>query len=93
MTTPTTFPEANSTLRGGPASTYGTQHDVLDLPTYRYDGGIISCWRLSWRERLLALWHGRVWLHVVTRTTHPPIAVMVERSVFRNAQAEGVTNE
>lgn len=75
---PSSFYEANGTLSGGPAASYGTDDDVIDLPVHRADGQIISCWRLSWRDRLRALIGGRVWLHVLARTTHPPVLVATE---------------
>lgn len=82
MALPTNFPEANFTLTGGPAEKFGTEVDVLDLPTFRGERLQLSCWRLSWRERLRALLFGRVWIHVVTPDTHPPIAVDFRRTPF-----------
>lgn len=75
---PSSFPEANGTLSGGPAADYGTTDDVVDLPVHRGGGQIISCWRLSWRDRLRVLVGGRVWLHVLTRRTHPPVFIASE---------------
>jgi hypothetical protein len=72
---PTTFPQANGTLGGGPAERYGTADDVVDLPVHRTGAEIISCWRLSWRERLAVLLSGRVWLRVLAARTHAPVAV------------------
>ncbi len=75
---PASFPESNGTLSGGPAASYGTEDDVSDLPVHRADGQIISCWRLSWRDRLRLLFGGRVWLHVLARQTHAPVKVAAE---------------
>jgi len=75
---PTPFPESNGTLSGGPAVNYGTEDDVVDLPVHRGNGQIISCWRLSWRDRLRLLVGGRVWLHVLTERTHAPVLVAAE---------------
>ncbi len=72
---PILFPEANGTLSGGPAAEYGTDDDVIDLPVHRTDDQIISCWRLSWRERLVILLGGCVWLHVLARRTHAPVTL------------------
>lgn len=79
---PTTFPESNGTLGGGPAATYGTEDDVIDLPVHRNGAQIISCWRLSWLDRLRALFTGRVWLHVLTQRTHAPVCLSAS-SPFR----------
>jgi hypothetical protein len=75
---PTQFPESNGTLSGGPAASYGTEDDVADLPVHRGVGQIISCWRLSWLDRLRVLITGRVWLHVLTQRTHAPVLVATE---------------
>ena len=32
------------------------------LPAYSNERETISCWRLTWRERLTILWRGRFWL-------------------------------
>ncbi len=75
---PQSFPESNANLGGGPAARYGTQDDVMDLPVHRSADQIISCWRLSWADRLRALVHGRVWLHVLTMRSHPPVKLATE---------------
>lgn len=72
------FPQANDLLMAAP----GTEAEVEDLPVCRFaygwnpdDGGqpvTASCWRLTWWERLKALWTGRVFLQVYGRT-HPPL--------------------
>jgi hypothetical protein len=73
--TPTEFPEVNITLTGAPGS------GVLDLPTYRDEDGVVSCWRMSWRERIAALWYGRVWFHASAQT-HPPIYLQASKGFF-----------
>jgi hypothetical protein len=84
---PTNFPESNGTLSGGPAADYGTEDDVVDLPVHRDGQQIISCWRLSWRERFRLLVTGRVWLLVLTGRTHAPVCLAVEPP-FQQAQAD-----
>lgn len=76
--TPTNFAEANSTLSGGPAVKYGTGDDVTDLPVHRGGGQIISCWKLSPLERVLALATGKVWLKVRADRTHFPVHLVAE---------------
>lgn len=75
---PEKFAEVNGNLYGGPGAGYGTADDVADLHVYRGDGQIISCWRLSWRERLRILVSGRVWLLVLASTTHEPVKLAAE---------------
>lgn len=38
------------------------QEEYLPLPAYTDERETISCWRLSWRERLTVLLTGRLWL-------------------------------
>jgi hypothetical protein len=78
---PTAFKGSNSTLLGGPAERYGTADDVADLPVYREPGYLISCWQMTWRERLRVLWTGRVWLHVAG-ATHPPVVLGTEAPFY-----------
>ncbi len=73
MIRPIPFSESNGTLGGGPAAKYGTADDVVDLPVFRGGGVIVSCWQLSWRDRLSLLWRGRVWLSVLAPRTHAPV--------------------
>lgn len=48
------------------------------------EGSLVSCWRMTWSERLSALAFGRVWVWVHTGTkTQPPVALTVARNVFR----------
>ena len=38
------------------------QPPYLPLPAYTNSEETISCWALTWRERLTVLWRGRLWL-------------------------------
>jgi len=38
------------------------QPPYLPLPAYTDEQETISCWRLTWRERLTVLLRGRLWL-------------------------------
>jgi hypothetical protein len=38
------------------------QPPYLPLPAYTGDTETITCWKLTWRERLMVLWRGRLWL-------------------------------
>jgi hypothetical protein len=77
---PADFTQRNGTLGGGPGASYGTADDVQDLPVHHdvVGGQIISCWALTWRERLSLLLTGRVWLCVLARRTHSPVKVTTE---------------
>jgi hypothetical protein len=45
-------------------------------PLYAWTDGqrCVSCWRLSWRERLRVLCRGQMWLHVLSGSSQPPVA-------------------
>ena len=68
MGNPISFKEANYTWSC-------REHDIpreTPVPVHK-SNGLISCWRLSLRERLLVLVTGRVWLDV--HGTMPPTRV------------------
>ena len=49
-----------------------TDEECRSLPAYKYESGIISCWEMTFRERLKALITGVVWFNVVS-SCQPPI--------------------
>ena len=60
--TPTTFPQSNCVLAKD-------QPEYQPLPVCRVgddDGTMVSCWRLTWGERLRVLFGGRLWLSQLT---------------------------
>ncbi len=60
-----------------------TSEECEPLPVYNDDGSCLSCWDMSWRERISALLFGRVWLWVRGGgRTQPPVAIQVVRSPF-----------
>lgn len=77
---PTYFPQSNKVLKA-PAG----MENCVDLHTHvnpeneGYAPVITSCWRMTWRDRLRALWTGRVWLQVWTHAgTHEPVSLFTE---------------
>ena len=38
------------------------QPPYLPLPAFTNERETISCWRLTWPERLVVLWSGHIWL-------------------------------
>jgi hypothetical protein len=53
--TPVEFPEQTTVWAKD-------QPPYLPLPAYTNDIETVSCWRLTWRERLTLLVRGRLWL-------------------------------
>lgn len=67
---PVTFPEVNRTLVR-PAAMAETE--CGSLPVYADGHQTISCWRLTWGDRLRLLRTGRLWLGVLGGVTQPPV--------------------
>ena len=43
------------------------QPEYLPLPAYKTeDGEITSCWKLTFREKLSVLFHGKIWINLMT---------------------------
>ena len=49
-----------------------TDDECCSLPAHRHDQGILSCWKMTFKERLLALFNGKVWLNILS-TSQPPV--------------------
>ena len=57
---PVKFPESNITFAKN-------QPEYLPLPAYRDEyGRVITCWQLSWKERIEILFKGKLWLNILT---------------------------
>ena len=55
MATPITFKECNVTYAKD-------QPDYLQLPAYKdKEGCVLSCWKLTLKERVMLLFTGRLW--------------------------------
>ena len=88
--TPTTFDGSNATL-AAPAD----MPECNPLPIEHHADGMLSCWRMTWHERIAALLFGRVWLNVAAGRGHPPVWLRCERDVHRDGpsgrgRAEGL---
>lgn len=80
---PIHFPEENKMLLA-PES----KEDLIDpLPVWTDGKHTVSCWRMTWRDRLSALLFGRVWLWVWYGSTQPPVMLTAERSPFKPEDA------
>lgn len=54
-----------------------SEEQCSDLPAYRDDAEIISCWKMSWCERLKMLVTGVIWFSVMG-DRQPPICLSVD---------------
>ena len=55
----------------------GMEDKVEQLPAFRGEGQVISCWHLSFWERLKLLFTGRLWFSVIGNA-QPPIWLGVD---------------
>ncbi len=78
---PITFKEKTKTLHK-PANM--TDEECAPLDVYCDGEQCISVWRMSWTERISALFFGKVWLSVVSGETQPPVALTAKRTVFND---------
>lgn len=77
--TPIKFKEANRNLSKPPNMT-----DAECSSLWVYSDGIqcISCWKMSWKQRIKALLFGKVWLSVLSGSTQPPVWIDCDKTVF-----------
>jgi len=54
----------------------GDEHRVQALPIKRSNNGVSSCWKMSFKERVIALFTGKIWFECLGKT-HPPIKLRV----------------
>lgn len=78
---PVKFAEANKNLTKPNSMT-----DEECGSLFVFDDGTqcVSCWKLSFIQRLNALWYGRIWLSVKGGGTQPPVWLDCKKSVFTN---------
>ena len=57
------------------------------LPVYTDGSQCISCWKMTFLQRISALVFGRVWVSVLSGQTQPPIWLSCEKTVFKEGQA------
>jgi hypothetical protein len=67
----------------------GQEDEVSPLPVYTDGKQCISCWRMNWRERLAALFFGRVWLSVLSGHTQPPVWLLATREALEYREEDG----
>lgn len=60
--------------------------DLPDFWVYKQNNIVVSCWEPSFRERLSALFFGRVWL-TFHGQQQPPCAIDGIRNIFKHNEA------
>ena len=77
---PIKFPEANKNLLK-PKNM--TDEECGSLWVYSDGEQCISCWKMTFKQRLSALFFGKVWLSVLSGHTQPPVWIDCRKTVFR----------
>ena len=72
---PVKFAEENKVFKGPEGG------DIIPLPVYQDTKEIMSCWKMSWKERLSAIIFGKVWLSVMGQA-QPPVYLLAMDSFF-----------
>lgn len=76
---PIKFSDSNRTLLK-PSDMSDEECSSLDV--YTDDKKCISCWKMSWRERLSCLLFGKIWVYVLSGDNQPPISLVCQKDIF-----------
>jgi hypothetical protein len=77
---PVSFKYADRVLNPPADNEYSENVEGVDpLPIWSDGEQCVSCWKMSWRERLSVLIFGRVWLAVLSGRTQPPVYVQASK--------------
>ncbi len=71
---PISFPEANKSL----LAPSGQEETVVPLPVFSDGTQCISCWQPDDEERALIALGAKIWLHVLSGPSQPPIGVRID---------------
>lgn len=80
---PIRFKFSNKTLQPSGLEYSSNVAGVDPLPIWTDGEQCVSCWKMSFRERLSGLLFGHVWLALLSGETQPPAAVVVQKSYLR----------
>ena len=83
---PIKFAEANKNLLK-PSSM--SDAECRSLWVYTDGRECVSCWKLTWAQRIKALLFGRIWLSVLSGQTQPPVWLDCAKTVFKTATQAG----
>lgn len=60
-----------------------TDEECGSLPVFTDGTTCLSCWKLSFKERINALFFGKAWLWVWSGKTQPPVKIEIRVDVER----------
>lgn len=76
---PVKFPEANKNLLKPDSM---TDEECSSLWVYNDGKECVSCWHLNWKQRILAIIFGKIWLSILSGHTQPPVWIDCGKTVF-----------
>lgn len=76
------FEQANRVLTK-PANM--TDEECSSLHVYSDGHQCISCWGLTFKQRLSALFFGKIWLSVLSGNSQPPVWLDCGKTIFQEA--------
>ena len=82
---PIDFKEANRTLV---KLRDMTDEECSSLCVYTDGRQCVSCWKMTLKERLSALFFGRIWVDSLSGDTQPPMWIACSRTVFEKEEEE-----
>ena len=59
-----------------------TDEQCGNLPVFTDGQQCISLWEMTFKERLLALLFGKIWLFVYSGHSQPPVGFIVDKEIF-----------
>jgi Zn-finger protein len=83
---PIKFKEANKIL--SKPESWGEEKECGLLPVFTDGEQCISCWKLSFIQRINALFFGKVWLSTYTGKTQPPVWLDCKKTVFEKPEKQ-----
>lgn len=71
-----------------------TNKECGALPVWTNGEMCVSCWKLTFRERIKALFLGKIWLYVHSgEATQPPVSLQCGKTVFNRHGTKVKENE
>lgn len=81
---PTTFPQSNKDLLKPEG---WKDEECGSLPVFTDNKVCVSLWQMTWKERLSALFFGRIWLFVHSGYTQPPVLLIATKEIFGEVES------
>lgn len=63
--------------------------DCPDVPVLKdvRNGIVVSCWKMSWKERLSSLFLGKCWM-ITYHSSLPPIQLEIKKTLVKESKHE-----